>query len=149
MSLLKDIKDDLDGHRKHGNKTCVGVLTVLYSEAAMVGKNAGNRESTDEEVMVVAKKFIKGAKEMLAYFSKDKNNPEIKIYKDEIDIYSDYLPKQLTTSELTSIIENLIAEFLILYKKDIGTVMKALKERHDGTYDGKEASSIIKEILID
>lgn len=139
MTLLGQIKDDLLKARKAQDRIDVQVLTTLYSEAAMKGKNAGNRESTDEEVISTVKKFIKNAKEMLEHI--EDLDDRIK-YEDEIDTYENYLPTQLKKGELKRII--------LQMKEDgdnIGSLMKKLKAKFDGQYDGKEASQIIKECL--
>ena len=58
MTLLAKLKADSLQARKDGNKVAANLLVTLVSEATMVGKNAGNRDSTDEEVQRVVKKFL-------------------------------------------------------------------------------------------
>ena len=49
--LINQIKSDALEARKARQTNTATLLTTLYSEASMVGKNDGNRESTDAEVL--------------------------------------------------------------------------------------------------
>ncbi|MDR3502995.1 MAG: GatB/YqeY domain-containing protein [Legionella sp.] len=132
MTLLERIKADSVFARKARNPISSALLTTLYSEASMVGKNNGNRLSTDEEVVAVVKKFIKNTEEILSI------RPS-KVANIEIGILKEYVPTQLTESELRSIIQ--------IVKDDggnISAVMKYLKQDYAGRYDSKLASQLAK-----
>jgi hypothetical protein len=58
---MEQIKAKQIAARKSGSADA-GLLTTLLGEAAMVGKNAG-RETTDQEVVAVVKKFVKNIDE--------------------------------------------------------------------------------------
>ena len=51
--LINQIKSDALIARKARKIDTATLLTTLYSEASMIGKNLGNRESTDQEVLQV------------------------------------------------------------------------------------------------
>ena len=53
MSKLQEIKAAQLTARKERNTFKASLLTTLIGEAEMVGKSAGNRPSTDEEVLQV------------------------------------------------------------------------------------------------
>ena len=63
MILEKIKKQQLQARKE--KSPIVGALTALMSEVAIVGKNNGNRETTDEEAVKVIKKFIKGINETI------------------------------------------------------------------------------------
>lgn len=63
----------------------------------------------------------------------------------ELDILNDYLPKQLTESELERIVNNFVSENEGI---NMGTIMGYLKNNYDGQYDGKMASSIAKNAVV-
>ena len=63
MSLIQDIKSASLVARKARETKKAESLITLYSEASMIGKNDGNRESTDAETIAVIKKFIKNIDE--------------------------------------------------------------------------------------
>lgn len=117
----------------------ISLLTTLIGEATAVGKNQ-QRETTDQETIAVVKKFIKNNDEFLKVATDEKTITRL---KGENDWLVQYLPKQLTEGELTSIITAVIGEGA----SNTGTIMKVLKERYDGQYDGKVASALVKLLL--
>jgi hypothetical protein len=149
--MLKRIKDEQLQARKNKDKVKGTILTTLYGECAIVGKNDGSRETTDEECLKVITKFLKNAKEIqsrlltnsLIEGGSDETTCRIINIKDEINLYESFLPKQLTEEELTEHIKETIA----LGANNMGAVMKCLKQELPGLYDGKLASKITKELL--
>lgn len=142
MTLITQIKDDQLQARKDRNTTKATLLTTLFSEAAMVGKNDGNRETTDAEVIAVIKKFVKNNLEVIGNLSEDDDRYVIATH--ELVFMNNYLPKQLTNDELRDIITPL-AEGKTM--RDMGGIMKELKANYTGLYDGRAASTIIKGVL--
>jgi hypothetical protein len=145
MSILQKIKDDQLQARKAKEELRSKVLTVLLGEASRPGKDNGNRESTDAEVIAVIKKFIKNNQENI------ENTPETsnlhQTSKMEIELLEPYLPKQLDETEIRNVIESYIAELDDKAMKQMGKVMGQLKADHDGLYDGGVASKLVKELL--
>ncbi len=153
-TVIEKIKNHQLKAREAHNKKVTGSLTALLSEIYVVGKTAGNRETTPAEALVVITKFLKNVKETIALVSKDTTmdqeikDTKIEDLKAEVKLYESYLPKQLTEAQLKFIINDLIDYF----KKEamsinMGVIMKFLKENHGGLYDGKLASSLVRELI--
>jgi len=145
--LINQIKSDSLIARKARQTDTATLLTTLYSEASMVGKNAGNRESTDQEVSQVIEKFIKNANEIQTILLK--NNKNTCNIVSEIKVLSKYLPQKMSREELENVVKNII-KWLGVEKspKQMGKVMNVLKEEYGGTYDGKLASEIVRKELV-
>jgi uncharacterized protein YqeY len=145
MSLIQHIKDENLKARKQKFTAVVNVLTPLIGEAEMVGKNAG-REVTDQEVVTVIKKFIKNLDETIKVLGD--NDPRTLIAMGERATLETFLPKQLTEQELADHIHAIHAGLVTHEgKADMGSIMKMLKIRFDGLYDGKLASTLIRKEL--
>ncbi len=142
MTLFERIKADQLAARKSHNGLASSLLTTLIGEAAAIGKNAGNREVTDAEVVALVKKFVKGMDETLGYLG-NRNAEATAVVLAEKDILAKYLPLQLTELALRHAVTSIIAT----EGKVMGKVMAALKARYDGQYDGKLASQIVKELV--
>lgn len=136
MTILETIKKDQLQARKAGEKFKATVLTTLLSEIANIGKNDGNRETKDEEALKVIAKFVKGVKENITLVGENED------LKNELNIYLEYLPKQLTESELKNEIDKIKKA---LDTDSIGLIMKNLNENFKGQFDGKMASILIKQ----
>lgn len=146
MTLLEKIKQDNIAARKAKDTVKSALLTTLVSEISNIGKNDGNRETTEPESIAVVKKFIKGVDETLKAleFSSDSR---VLVAIEEKKILESYLPTQLSEIELTAVVDQIISTLADRSPKQMGVVMKRLKEMHDGRYDGKIASGIIKSRL--
>jgi uncharacterized protein YqeY len=116
------------------------------AEAAMVGKNDGNRATTDQETINIIKKFIKNANEnikILDEMGKDKSA----VIKEK-EILESFLPKQLSPEELETIIDGIAAALPERSVKMMGAVMAELKKKYDGQFDGRLASETVKKCLL-
>ena len=140
MTLLQQIKADQLICRRAGVTADKDTLTTLYSEAAMIGKDDGNRETTDKEVVEVVIKFIKNINDTLKVCPANKR---LRL-KAEKELISRYLPQQLSEDELKALIRGLVEAKSLNLPKDMGIVMKHLKEHYSGQYDGKTASDIVR-----
>ena len=141
MPLLSRIKDDLTAARKATDRIALTILTTLYSEAVNEGKDHGNRESTDAEVLKTVNTFIKNAKELLSHIEDTAVRDKV---TSEIVMYEKYLPPQLSREELTSVIANIMQVKEGDVAPSIGLVMKHLSANYNGKYDGKLASEIVR-----
>lgn len=135
MSLLERIRSENLEARKAGDRLKSSLLTTLISEAQAVGKNAKPpRETTDEEVVSLIKKFIKNSEfvsqKALEGIALNKMDV-IQSASNEIKILEEFLPKQLTGEETKIIVEGLKAQGVAM--KDI---MIHFKENYAGRYDG-------------
>lgn len=139
MTLLQTIKTDQIAARKSKDTISANVLTTLIGEAEAIGKNNGNRETTDAEVSALVKKFTNNISETLKVL--DINDIRVVILSTEQRILRKYLPVQLTSDDLTAIIQTLVTE-LNASKKDMGKVLGKLKQQYAGQYDGAIAATI-------
>ena len=136
--LIDKIRKDLLNARRMRNTTITPLLTSLISEASMIGKNAGNRASTDEEVLHMVKKFLKNAEETAALMKTV--NRQTTIVDEEIEFLKAYLPKQMLKEEIALAIGELMASNPTA---KLGELMKLMKDKYNGLYDAKQASQII------
>lgn len=158
MSLLTDIKAASLQARKDKNSVVTSLLTTLIGEANAIGKNNGNRETTDAEVITIIKKFVSNATETKSLIHNaafnaheslnNLDHQQLDALTKEIDILNSFLPTQLTHEQLDRTICDLVVLTGATSIKDMGKIMKALKEQHEGTYDGAKASALIKEKLV-
>lgn len=142
--LLEKIKQDLTTARKEKRSFDVIRLSTLFGEVEKVGKDKGNRPTTDEEAIAVIKKFIVNAQESLkAILSREEFSDNTQMaYLEEIAQYESYLPKQLSEEDIVRIIMTLPPSY------KIGDVMKSFKENFSGQYDGKKVSDIFKSLTV-
>jgi len=141
--LITQVKQDIDTARKEHNVFNLALLQTVYSDINMIGKNS-LRETTDQEALSVIKKFIKGIDDTISLCTESVEHQllKTKLLKEK-ELLIVYVPKQLTSDELINIIKTLIANG----DNTLPLIMKALKEKYAGNYDGASASKITKELL--
>ena len=131
---MEQIKTQQITARKAADQRRASLLTTLLGEAAMVGKNA-NRDTTDQEVVAVVKKFIKNIDETIAALSA-RNQPATE-FANERTVLEQFLPQQLSETQI---------RVLASEQKDMPSFMKFLKDNYAGQYDGKLASTVAKSV---
>lgn len=135
MSLMENIKSLQLAARKAGAPEA-SLYTTLLGEANAIGKNAGNRETTDQEVVAVVKKFIKNLDETITALTS--RNQDATAYLAERGALEQFLPVQLSEEDLV----NAAQAF-----PNMPAFMKHLKENFAGKYDGKLASVVAKAVF--
>lgn len=144
MSLLAQLKKDSLLARKAADRVRGTLLSTLIGEAEMVGKNAANRESTDEEVQQTIRKFLKNNQEALGVIKDEERRA---VLEQESAILTAYLPPLASDAEVQTFIAASVATLAERSPKQMGVVMGALKARYGSDFDAKQASAWIKDAL--
>lgn len=145
MSLIAYIKaESLEARRARNSVKATSLITLL-SEATMIGKNDGNRETTDAETISVIKKFIKNIDETLSHRLKHGFDSVSVELKNELELLSSFLPQQLNEDQIEYEM-NVLLGFPHKFTK-MGDLLKEFKNKFDGRYNGSIASSIAKTLL--
>lgn len=142
MILEKIKKQQLQARKE--KSPIVGALTALMSEVAIVGKNNGNRETTDEEAVKVIKKFIKGINETIDLI---KDPEKLKLLEMELEIYNSFLPQIMNELETRAAVEKIINALPEKSPKAMGQVMGTISKEYGSLIDRGLASQIVKEML--
>lgn len=144
--LLETLRNDMLRFKKEKSPNAT-LLSTLYSEALAVGKNNGNRETTDEEVVRVVKKFLKAVEETANYCRQYGNEAGLEKANEEQKVLENYLPTQYTGDELSALVDKVIAQEGATNVKEMGRIMKVLTTDYTGQFDGKEASALVRSKL--
>lgn len=133
-------KESLEA-RKARDTAKASVLTTAISQIKALAIDDGHRAVTDADVLKVVKQFLKGVEENLALAAQGKMDAaRAEQFKAEKEILLSYLPQQMSADDIKAAIKKSGAT-------NMGEAMKYLKANHDGSYDGKLASTVAKEIL--
>lgn len=142
--LIDKIKADQLNARKARNTVETDVLTTLLGEVTIIGKNDGNRETTDDEAKNAIIKFHKNLSETYQ-LQKKRGDTESALTKTEteIGVIERYMPKQLSEAELSTIISRLAESLGVSSPKDTGRLMKAINADYKGQYNGQVCKRLI------
>ena len=142
--MRNQILEDLKTAMKNQDKERLSVIRMVKGAIQMSELNK-KHELSDEEVIDVISKEIKSRKDSINEFKKGGREDLVEKTQSEIDILSEYLPKQLTEEELNEIIDKVFDEVKPESSKDMGKIMKELKPQVNGKADMGLVSKIVKE----
>lgn len=130
------------------NKDTIKKNTVQMVRAAIlqIEKDKGI-EVGDDKILEIIAKEVKTRNDSIADFEKGGREDLVEQAKQEIEILSEYLPKQLTKEELKEKVEIIIKETGATTIKDMGKIMKAAKEQIGTAADGRSINEVVKELL--
>jgi len=146
--LRDEINNALKNAMKAGDKRRVSTLRLVNAAILQRETSAAERLTlTDAEILDVMGKMIKQRQESLDIYEKAGRTDLAAQEREEIEIISAYLPKQLSNLEAAEAISALIKELEAATLKDMGRTMAALKERFAGRMDLGKASALVKKLL--
>lgn len=146
MLILEQLQKDLHSAQLTRDEVRVNTLRILISEL----KNMQIQKGTTLEqvdVQTVLKKELKKRQEAFEAFSEAGREGMAAKEALEAEIIKEYLPEQLSTEELTKIVEESIKDIGANSAKDMGRVIGMVMQKANGRADGGEVSRILKERL--
>ena len=141
--LLKDFKKYLIA------KDTVKKNTVQILRAEILNKSKElQRDISEEEILEIIAKQIKQKKDSLADFKKADRQDLIDQTCEEINTLEQYMPKPLSIEELAVIVKETASEINAIDKKDMGRLIKEVKQQTGVRADGRTISDLVKQILL-
>ncbi|MEA3512117.1 MAG: GatB/YqeY domain-containing protein [Campylobacterota bacterium] len=104
-------------------------------------------ELDDAEIIKIIQKGIKQREEAIVQYKEASRDDLVQTEQSQIDIFSLYLPKQLSNEELEVIIKDIIVSVDATSMKDMGKIMNPAKEKIGGSADGKRINEMVKKLL--
>ncbi len=149
---MKDtISNELTNSLKSGEKDRIHTLRLIL--AAIKDKEIASRSSgqdaiiSDETIIQILKKMVKQRNDSIEMFEKAGRDELVTKEKNEISIINEFLPEQLSAEETLKLCEDAIQANNAENIKEIGKVIKYLRENSPQSLDMAIASKILKEKL--
>jgi len=148
--LRETINNALKDAMKAQDKRRVSTLRLINAaikNADIEARGQGKDALAEDALPSLFQKMIKQRQESAELYEKG-GRPELAAQeREEIEIISSYLPKQMSDLEAGAVIQALVHEINAQGLKDMGRTMTALKERFAGKMDFARASAKVKELL--
>ena len=125
----------------------VRLIQAAVKDRDIANRRTGKEQASDDEILQILAKMVKQRDESAKIYEEN-SRPELAAKeRAEIIVIQDFMPKQLSDSEVRANVSAIIAETGAAGAKDMGKVMAALKERYAGQMDFAKASATVKELL--
>jgi uncharacterized protein YqeY len=141
MAIADQIKIDMQGALRAGDKQRLGALRLLLSEL-----NKAAKDGSDDELAVLRrerKRRLEAARAFGDAGREDLAGGE----QAEAELIGDYLPAQLSEQELRAIVEQAVRDSGAESITDMGKAMKQAMAAVDGRADGKVVSDLVRASL--
>ena len=151
MSLREKIESDYKNALKSKDKNKISTYRLILSgikDLDINNRSGPNKKDTDEEdIKKLLKKMIKQRSESIEVYKKNNRNDLLEIEENEVNVLSEYLPKQMSEEETINICKQIIEKTGASSIKEMGKVMGELKQNHSDTIDFSKAGALIKDLL--
>ncbi len=139
MSVIEKLKTESLALRKTKNPVAASILFAL-SEIEKVGKNNGNRATTDDEAIKVIQKLIATIDENLKVTTDDGRKIAFNFEK---NILLGVLPQMASDEDVRSLLKDVLGDET---PKNKGVAMKVIRDEYGAKVDMKRAGEIVTEL---
>lgn len=146
MSLKQQLKDDLKLAMREKNivkRDSIRAINTMIKQIEVDER----KELSDEDVLKLIQKGIKQREEAVSQYSDAGRDDLVAKEQEQIDVFKEYMPKQLSDEELEAGMKELISEIGATSMKDMGKIMGQASKKFAGVADGKRINEMTKKLL--
>lgn len=144
--MQEQVMDQMKTAMKAKDTVALESLRAIKS-ALLLAKTSGDGEISGDDEVKLIQKLVKQRKDSATIFSQqgreDLAGPELA----QVAVLEQFLPAQLTETEIAKVVEQTIANIGASGMKDMGKVMGMVSQELAGKADGKTISTIVKNKL--
>jgi uncharacterized protein YqeY len=141
MAILDEVKSDLHGAMRAGEKEKVGALRLVLSELQKAAK-----DGSDDELAVLRRERKRRLEAAQAYRDAGQDD-RAGAEEAEGELIAGYLPPELSEAELKEIVEQAVRDSGAESVKDMGRAMGKAMAAVDSRADGKRVSALVRGAL--
>ena len=146
MSLKTRITEDMKDAMRARDKTLVGTIRLLTAEIKQIEVDTRS-EVNDADIVKIIGKMIKQRKDAAEQFDQAKRPELSAIERAESEVLKKYLPQQLSTDEIKTLVDKIINQTGAQGMQDMGRIMGQLQTEIAGRADMGEVSALVKSRL--
>ena len=148
MSFQDELNTKLKGAMRKKNTVALESLRAIKSAILLLQTQSGAKETPDEsEITKLLQKLVKQRKESASIFWEQGRDDLAELEEAQIEVISQFLPEQLSSSAVEKIIDEVIEKVGATTMKDMGKVMGMANKQLAGQADGKLIAEIVKKRL--
>jgi uncharacterized protein YqeY len=146
MASRAGLENDLKQAMRCSDEVRKRTLRMVLSSLKLA--EVEKRGALDEAAIVgIVRKEIKMRQEAIEEAQRAGRQDLIEASQAEVAVLEGYLPKAIDPAELETLVRQAIAEAGAAGPQDMGKVMKILVPRVEGRADGKQLSSLVRDLL--
>ena len=147
MSLENNISIKIKEAMKSKDVLRLEALRAIKTSLLLLKTEDRNKEVSESDEVLMLQKLVKQRKESAAIYRKQNRVDLAEPEEAQAGVISEFLPEQLSESEIEKIVIETINKTSAQGMKDMGKVMGVLSGKLAGKADGKTISSIVRQKL--
>ena len=147
VSIEESYKEAIKSKKLEKANTLRLIKSAIKDKDIENRTSESNNEINDNQIMTLLQNLIKQRKDSIEYFKTASRDDLIVKEQFEIDLISQFLPKQLNEKETEEIIIEMIKKQNFSSLKDMRSLINNLKSKYAGSVDMAMAGKIAKLIL--
>ncbi len=138
MSVIEKLKAESLALRKAKNFELAASVSFALSEIEKVGKNNGNRATTEDEAIKVVQNILSRINEVMRYDVANAGKAS-----HEKAILESVLPQMASDDEVRELLKDILGDET---PKNKGVAMKVIRDQYGAKVDMKRAGEIVTEL---
>lgn len=120
------------------------MIAAAVKDRDIAARGEGKEQATEGEILATLGKMVKQREESRKVYAEVGRDELAAQEAEEIEIISEFLPKQLSDAEMETAVDGAIAATEAGSIKDMGKVMGELKAKYAGQLDFAKAGAAVK-----
>ena len=149
MKIEEKINESIKDSMKEKNRLRLDSLRAIKSAILIEKTKSGSKDQIEESVVLkILQKMVKQRNDSAKIYLEQNRKELADVEVSQANIISEFLPTQLSESQLSEIIDKVIEEVGAESMKDMGKVISKVNERVSGQAEGRAIAEIVKKKLI-
>ena len=149
MKIEDKINESIKDSMKKKDTVRLDSLRAIKSAILLEKTKTGSNDKINESVILkILQKLVKQRNDSAKIYNEQKRDELANVEILQAKIISEFLPQQLSESELSFIIDSVIEEFSANSMKDMGKVIAAVNQKVSGKAEGRIIAQIVKSKLM-
>jgi uncharacterized protein YqeY len=147
MNLTEKINEEMKSALKSGQKERLLTIRSIRALILEFEKSGSGKIMTEEDEIRILSSAAKKRKDSIEQYENAGRMDLAQNEKNELEIISEFLPKQLSEDEILETVRRIALEIGAEGKKDFGKLMQNAAKELKGKADGSLIKSIVEKVL--
>ncbi len=149
MNIENKINESIKDSMKSKDTIRLESLRAIKSAILLEKTKTGSKDQVEEEIILkILQKMVKQRNDSAKIYIEQEREELAGIEISQAKIISEFLPEQLSESELSEIIDSVIKDLKAESMKDMGKVMSNVNIKVSGKAEGRVIAEMIKNKLM-
>ena len=149
MNIENKINESIKDSMKSKDTVRLESLRAIKSAILLEKTKTGSKDQVDEEIILkILQKMVKQRNDSAKIYIEQERGELAEVEISQANIISEFLPEQLSESELSEIIDSVIIDLNAESMKDMGKVIANVNLKVSGKAEGRVIAEMVKNKLM-